>query len=81
MVQGVGFRHWTLSAAGDLSLNGYVKNLPDGSVEALLQGTEGNVTRMLELLRQGPRFARVDQVRRLPLPAGIGKLSGFSITG
>ena len=42
-VQGVGFRYTTRRIVGRYDLTGYVKNLPDGSVEALLQGTGANV--------------------------------------
>lgn len=42
-VQGVGFRYTTQRIAGRYDLTGYVRNLPNGSVEALLQGTQANV--------------------------------------
>ena len=59
-VQGVGFRAWTLKQAQLLGLVGWVRNLADGSVEALLQGDESQVEKMLTALRQGPRLSRVD---------------------
>lgn len=42
-VQGVGFRYTAHRIARRYDLNGYVRNLPDGSVEALLQGTQANI--------------------------------------
>lgn len=61
-VQGVWFRGWTRQEAQRLGLVGWVRNEPDGSVRAHFQGTEGAVTRMLALCRQGPRMAQVTDV-------------------
>jgi acylphosphatase len=58
-VQGVGFR-WHARAKGqDLGLAGWVRNLPDGRVEAWLEGDEGAVRAMLAWLERGPPAARV----------------------
>ena len=59
-VQGVSFRYYTQRQAHLLHLCGWVRNRPDGSVEAVLKGRENDVTAMLEWLRQGPPMARVD---------------------
>lgn len=61
-VQGVGYRDWTRREAVRLGLSGWVRNRPDGSVEALLQGKEEAVTGMLEACRHGPPTARVDAI-------------------
>jgi acylphosphatase len=61
-VQGVGFRHFTRQTAQQLNLNGWVKNLPDGSVEAVLAGDLESMQQMLEELKKGPRMARVDDL-------------------
>ena len=61
-VQGVGFRHFTRQNAQDLGIKGWVKNLSDGDVEAVLVGNKDNVLEMLEKLKQGPRMARVDDL-------------------
>ncbi|MEX3958474.1 acylphosphatase [Trinickia sp. EG282A] len=58
-VQGVGFRHATVRRAHELGITGWVANLPDGSVEAMVQGSANQVDRMLEWLRRGPPAARV----------------------
>ncbi|MHC4552356.1 MAG: acylphosphatase [Planctomycetota bacterium] len=47
-VQGVGFRYTTQRAASRYGLTGFVKNLPDGTVEALFQGTDANITACME---------------------------------
>ncbi len=59
MVQGVGFRHATVRRAHELGITGWVANLSDGSVEAMVQGSANQVDRMLEWLRRGPPSARV----------------------
>ena len=62
-VQGVGFRHYTKQNAGRLNIRGWVKNMPDGTVEALLAGDEENVEEILEKLESGPVPARVDRMK------------------
>lgn len=62
MVQGVGFRHATVRHAHSLRIKGWVANLDDGSVEAMLQGTANQIDRMLSWLRRGPPAARVTEV-------------------
>ncbi|MDX1617300.1 MAG: acylphosphatase [Balneolaceae bacterium] len=58
-VQGVGFRHFTKTNAQKIGVGGWVKNLPDGRVEAVFEGAEEDVEQMVELVRQGPRSSRV----------------------
>ena len=50
-VQGVGFRYTTLSFARELSLTGWVKNTPDGSVEAVAEGSREDVEELLSKLQ------------------------------
>ncbi len=59
-VQGVGFRAATRRVARKHGVRGWVRNSDDGSVEALLYGTQRQIDAMLDFLRRGPRFARVD---------------------
>ncbi|MBC8317435.1 MAG: acylphosphatase [Desulfobulbaceae bacterium] len=61
-VQGVFFRACTRDEAVRLGLYGWVRNLPDGSVEALIAGEEQTVDRMLEWLQTGPPMADVARV-------------------
>jgi len=52
--------------ASNLGVRGWVRNLPDGSVEAFLEGDERNIKRVLEWARVGPPRARVDKVEVEP---------------
>jgi acylphosphatase len=61
-VQGVGFRWFTQEAASREGVTGWVRNLSDGRVEALLEGEADAVVRVERALRAGPRGARVDDV-------------------
>lgn len=61
-VQGVGFRAATVRQAKRLGLTGWVRNLRDGSVEALFRGPAGKVEEALEWCRTGPAGARVDRI-------------------
>ncbi|MGM0586786.1 MAG: acylphosphatase [Bacteroidota bacterium] len=62
-VQGVGFRHFTRQHAQSLGLAGWVKNLPDGRVEAILQGSEESIQKMLNHLQHGPTMANVKDIQ------------------
>jgi acylphosphatase len=64
MVQGVGFRYSTVREARRLGLSGYVRNLPDGSVEVVAEGEEQVLERLAAWLRRGPPGAHVRQVHR-----------------
>jgi len=59
-VQGVGFRAFTRQQAAVLDIKGWVKNLADGRVEAVIEGKKNNVTQMAKKLKEGSSFARVD---------------------
>jgi len=62
LVQGVFFRAWTREQAKRLGVDGWVRNCPDGSVEARLEGAPEAVQRLTDLLSHGPDAARVDGV-------------------
>jgi acylphosphatase len=61
-VQGVFFRETTRRRALAAGLGGWVRNLPDGSVEAVFEGERAPVERLVAYMREGPRGARVDWV-------------------
>ncbi len=61
-VQGVAFRDFVRSIAQELNLNGFVSNLPDGSVEVVAQGEFGVLKVFLNHLRTGPSHAKVAEV-------------------
>lgn len=61
-VQGVWFRASTQEVAGQLKIRGWVRNTPDGAVEAHIQGNDAAVDEMFAWCRQGPPGARVDSI-------------------
>jgi acylphosphatase len=61
-VQGVGFRYFVQRRAEEMGLAGWVRNLPDGSVEVVAEGSRAALGRLLELLGKGPGLAGVDRV-------------------
>jgi acylphosphatase len=61
-VQGVFFRVETRDRARSLGLSGWVRNTPDGSVEAVFEGDRERIESMLAWCRRGPSLARVDEV-------------------
>ena len=66
IVQGVGFRDWTRREASRLGLRGWVRNEADGSVAALLVGSDAAIASMLARLHEGPSHSRVDHVASEP---------------
>lgn len=62
-VQGVGFRASTRRRAKNLELAGWVKNLDNGDVEAVFEGSEENVDEMLDWCKKGPSLAKVVDVK------------------
>ena len=67
-VQGVGYRMWLQAEAEAAGVAGWVRNLSDGRVEALLRGSPEVLDRLEVLARTGPAQARVDQVMAAPWP-------------
>ena len=61
-VQGVYFRDSVRRLARELGVSGWIRNRPDGAVEAALEGVPDAVERIIEWSHQGPLGARVDQV-------------------
>ena len=59
----MGFRSFTLRRAVRLGLTGWVKNLRDGRVEAVVEGPAGRVEELLAAVRRGPPRARVDELK------------------
>jgi acylphosphatase len=79
-VQGVSFRIWTREEAEQLGLSGWVRNEADGSVKALIAGSEAAVSTMLARLWQGPPGASVSGVVSESADPSQA-LDGFRITG
>ncbi len=61
-VQGVGFRAFVRRNAKRLGVAGWVKNLPDGRVEALIYGDEEDVDELVSSMETGPSLAQVDEI-------------------
>jgi acylphosphatase len=72
-VQGVGFRYFAEAAAAREGLHGWVRNLPDGRVEAVLEGPPEEVHRLVDWAHHGPDAAAVTDVAvREERPEGLG---------
>lgn len=78
-VQGVFFRLKTQQAARQCGATGWVRNLPDGTVEAMMEGSKEAVASLLEWCGRGPRFSRVD---KLDITRGpyTGEYDSFEVT-
>jgi acylphosphatase len=77
-VQGVGFRYFLQDHAAVEGVHGYVRNLPDGRVEAVIEGDDESVLRVERALRRGPASARVDDVA-VETVVPSGRATGFSV--
>jgi acylphosphatase len=78
MVQGVGFRASCARRAAQAGLGGWVRNLPDGRVEALFDGPRDAVDALVAWCRQGPPMARVTQVTVVDEPPATKAVLGAS---
>jgi len=76
-VQGVGFRMFAEARAAVEGVHGYVRNLPDGQVEALVEGDDEAVDRVELALRRGPAGARVESFA-VETVAPTFRATGFS---
>ncbi|MGC4083469.1 MAG: acylphosphatase [Vicinamibacterales bacterium] len=77
-VQGVGFRFFVNRAAAVEGLHGWVRNLPDGSVETQAEGEFESLERFERQIRQGPPSSRVDAVDVIETSA-TGLDTGFTV--
>jgi len=62
VVQGVGFRAWVADHASQKGCSGWVRNLPSGEVEALIQGIDEDVDWFIDEFEEGPQAASVQEV-------------------
>jgi len=79
-VQGVGFRAATRATARRLGLAGWVRNLPDGRVEAWFVGSRAAVEAIVAWCHRGPARARVDRVD-VRWQADVDRPRGFTVRG
>jgi acylphosphatase len=77
-VQGVSFRYYTTLTARQLNLTGWVRNLSDGTVEAIAEGDKIQLYQFLEFLREGPPAADVRDVRLTWMDA-TGEFDDFEV--
>jgi acylphosphatase len=77
-VQGVFFRARTKKQADSLGLKGWVRNLSDGSVEAVFEGTEENIEKVIEWCKEGPTGAIVTSIEAQP-EEPTGEFKSFGI--
>ena len=76
-MQGVGFRYSVVERARSRGLSGWVRNAPDGTVEAVFEGPPDAVDSLLAWCRRGPGAARVEDVR-IETEAPVGE-RGFRV--
>jgi acylphosphatase len=79
MVQGVYFRMHTRDEAKANNVTGWVKNRSDGRVEAVFEGSEENVKKVIAWCHQGPTWANVSDVH-VDWQDHVGEFKDFSIT-
>ena len=77
-VQGVFFRDTTQREARRLGVDGWVRNLDDGTVEAVFEGDAPSVEAMLDFCRRGPERARVDRLE-VEATQPLEGLAGFEV--
>ena len=77
-VQGVGYRQSAQSQATTLGVRGWVRNLPDGSVELAVEGADAAIQDFLSWCHHGPRFAKVISVE-LSDEEPVGESQGFQM--
>jgi acylphosphatase len=77
-VQGVGFRYFARRKAAELQLAGWVRNLPDGCVEAYAIGTAASLDTFEKALRQGPPAGEVRDMQTESAPVDV-RIEGFQI--
>ena len=65
-VQGVWFRDWAMHQAHQYEISGWIRNRKDGSVEAVISGSEDNIQKMLGTLKVGPPSSKVASIHSTP---------------
>ena len=79
VVQGVGFRWFVRERARRLGLAGWVRNLPDGSVEVFAEGDQGQLDLLEGELQKGPQGARVASLLKVGDPPSEPAADPFTI--
>jgi acylphosphatase len=77
-VQGVGFRYFAVRAARQAGVFGTVRNLPDGTVEAIAEGSQAAVAEFRDALERGPSYGHVSELAEVELQPS-GRYGGFDV--
>ena len=77
-VQGVGYRFFATRVARRLGLKGWIQNMRDGSVEAMVEGEDKTIDEWIEELKEGPRYAEVTKIDQ-EQKESTGKLGDFDV--
>ena len=77
-VQGVGFRSHVEYNALQIDVFGWVRNIGDDMVETVAEGTRWQIDAFIDMVKQGPRFSRVDEVK-IETEDTTGILEGFTV--
>jgi len=77
-VQGVGFRYYARKAATGLAVTGFVRNDSDGTLSIVAEGTEAELKKLLEAVREGPIAADVEEVE-VSWTRAFGQFEGFKV--
>lgn len=77
-VQGVGYRFFATRVARRMGLKGWIVNMRDGTVEALVEGNKKSIDEWIEELREGPRYAEVTKIDQESRDF-TGKLGDFDV--
>ena len=78
-VQGVGFRAFVARRATELGLAGQVRNLPDGRVEVVAEGSDHAVSSLRQLVSIGPRMAKVSAVDNAEILVDMTGYKSFTV--
>ena len=77
-VQGVFYRVWCKKQASKHDLCGWVRNTDDGRVEVVAEGEKNKLTKLIELVKEGPKFAKVENVD-VAYEKATGEFDSFEI--
>lgn len=78
-VQGVGFRYYTYRSAKELGIKGWVQNLQDGTVETVVTGSQEDVEKMVDKLKEGPPSSRVQNIEEINGQINADNFNDFTI--
>jgi acylphosphatase len=76
-VQGVGFRYFAIRAARQMGVSGTVRNLPDGTVEAIAEGPQAAVVEFRNALERGPSYGNVTRIDEIEIQ--LSGRNGFEV--